>query len=138
MTNTPGRLLPVEDSGHSIHFEHPRFFAKEIVGFLNARSMQITGVTRHDGRIQRVKGSNEADGSSFDISVDECMLAIQAGDEFFVEDHGERAWVRIRPPRRPSTAHGRPALRPGIDPQRGYYLATSADDTETNNLRSLH
>jgi hypothetical protein len=138
MTNTPGRLLPVEDSGHSIHFEHPRFFAKQIVGFLNARSMQITGITRQDGRIGRVRGTDQTDGSPFDISVDDCILAIRDGDEFYVDDNGEKTWVRIRPPRRPQASHPRPHFRPGIDPQRGYYLATSANDTETDNLRSLN
>ncbi len=137
MVDTPGRLLPVEDSGHSIHFERPRYFAKEIVGFLNARSMQITGVTRQDGRIRRVRGTNDADKSAFDISVDECILAIIDGDEFFVDDNGEKTWVRIRPPRRPQAGHPRTALRPGVDPYRGYYLATSPNDTATDNLRSL-
>jgi pimeloyl-ACP methyl ester carboxylesterase len=36
MVNAEGRLLLVANSGHSIHVEHPRFFAKEIVSFLNA------------------------------------------------------------------------------------------------------
>jgi pimeloyl-ACP methyl ester carboxylesterase len=36
MVNAEGRLLQVADSGHSIHVEHPRFFATEIVKFLNA------------------------------------------------------------------------------------------------------
>lgn len=137
MTKTPGRLLPVEESGHSIHFEHPRFFARQVVGFLNARSMQITGVTRTEGRIQRLRGTNELDGTPFDLSVDDCILGIRNGDEFFVKENGQRAWVQVRPPRRPTAGHPRVPLRPGVDPHRGYYLATSPDDTETNNLRSL-
>jgi pimeloyl-ACP methyl ester carboxylesterase len=35
MVNAEGRLLQVANSGHSIHIEHPRFFATEIVNFLN-------------------------------------------------------------------------------------------------------
>jgi pimeloyl-ACP methyl ester carboxylesterase len=35
MVNAEGRLLQVANSGHSIHVEHPRFFAREIVNFLN-------------------------------------------------------------------------------------------------------
>jgi pimeloyl-ACP methyl ester carboxylesterase len=33
MMNAEGRLLQVANSGHSIHVEHPRFFAREIVNF---------------------------------------------------------------------------------------------------------
>jgi pimeloyl-ACP methyl ester carboxylesterase len=35
MVNAEGRLLLVANSGHSIHTEHPQFFAREIVNFLN-------------------------------------------------------------------------------------------------------
>jgi pimeloyl-ACP methyl ester carboxylesterase len=35
MVNADGRLLQVANSGHSIHTEHPRFFAREIVSFLH-------------------------------------------------------------------------------------------------------
>ncbi|HVN63647.1 MAG TPA: alpha/beta hydrolase, partial [Candidatus Binataceae bacterium] len=34
MTNTPGTTLFVKDTGHSIHDERPKFFAKRIVDFL--------------------------------------------------------------------------------------------------------
>jgi pimeloyl-ACP methyl ester carboxylesterase len=36
MVNTPGRSLFLNDTGHSIHFERPRFFAGEIVNFFSA------------------------------------------------------------------------------------------------------
>ena len=35
MVNAEGRLLLVANTGHSIHVERPRFFAREIVNFLN-------------------------------------------------------------------------------------------------------
>ncbi len=34
MTGTPGRLLLLRKTGHSIHFERPQYFASEIVSFL--------------------------------------------------------------------------------------------------------
>jgi hypothetical protein len=34
MTGTPGRLLLVRDTGHSIHIEQPQFFASQIASFL--------------------------------------------------------------------------------------------------------
>jgi pimeloyl-ACP methyl ester carboxylesterase len=34
MTRTPGRMLMLEDTGHSIHDERPVFLAREIVRFL--------------------------------------------------------------------------------------------------------
>jgi pimeloyl-ACP methyl ester carboxylesterase len=35
MTGTPGRLLLVRKTGHSIHIERPRYFASEVVKFLH-------------------------------------------------------------------------------------------------------
>jgi pimeloyl-ACP methyl ester carboxylesterase len=35
MTRTPGRLLLLRNTGHSIHIERPRYFASEIVNFLH-------------------------------------------------------------------------------------------------------
>ena len=35
MTRTPGRLLLLRKTGHSIHTERPRYFAAEIVKFLH-------------------------------------------------------------------------------------------------------
>ncbi len=34
MVNTPGRTLFVKNTGHSIHFERPEFFARQIADFL--------------------------------------------------------------------------------------------------------
>ena len=103
MTKTEGRLLLIKDAGHSIHFEHPRFLAYEIVKFLNARSMQITRVTREKrddddekGPIERVGGRNCTDESSFDMSQEEVFSAIERGDEFYVTDsRGQEVIVRV-------------------------------------------
>lgn len=132
MGATKGRLLSVARTGHSIHFERPRYFAKEIVKFLAAKSMQIKCVTRRDGRIVSVSGTNVTDNVEFRMSEDECMQAIARGDEFFVMDaNGNRARVVIR------ATNSRPYLGDPGGKNRGYHLKTVADPTTSNNLESL-
>ncbi len=43
MTATPGRLLLVNDTGHSIHVERPQFFASQITGFLAEGPLPAVG-----------------------------------------------------------------------------------------------
>ena len=121
MTTTEGRLLLIKDAGHSIHFEHPRFLAYEIVKFLNARSMEITCVTREEGHIARVGGTNVSDGTTFNLTLAECIAAIARGDEFYVTGSGgEQVMVRV--------IQG---------PESREYLRSIADDVEGNNLDLL-
>lgn len=127
MTNLDGRMLPVLKTGHSIHAERPRYFAREIVKFLNRRSMQVTCVTRVEGRIREIGGTNRTDNKPFRMSVDECMTAMDQGDVFFVEDiAGTRAWVELRP--RVSARRGGP---------RDFVITTGADTSTGDNLDSL-
>jgi pimeloyl-ACP methyl ester carboxylesterase len=49
MTATPGRLLLVNDTGHSIHVERPQFFASQITGFL--ADEPLPAVARGDAAI---------------------------------------------------------------------------------------
>jgi pimeloyl-ACP methyl ester carboxylesterase len=113
---TPGRLLLVKDSGHSIHFEYPRFLADQIARFLNAREMQIDRVGREGGRIERVGGTNVNDGTPFVLTRQECIDAINRGDEFFVTSaSGEEILVRVV----------------------GTYIRSTADHEEDNNLGAL-
>jgi pimeloyl-ACP methyl ester carboxylesterase len=91
-----GRLLLIEEAGHSIHAEHPHYLASEIVKFLNARSMEILGVTREEEQIERVIGTNHTDGVPFDLSRQEVIDAINRGDEFFVTGSGgEQILVKV-------------------------------------------
>ena len=44
MTATPGRLLLLRNTGHSIHAERPRYFASEIVSFLESNLPRFSPV----------------------------------------------------------------------------------------------
>lgn len=115
-----GRVLRVLNTGHSIHIERPQYFANEIVKFLNARMMRIECVVREEGRVQAVGGTNLSDNTRFDLSLAECMAAIERGDEFFVQGaDGNRAFV---------TVHGRGA---------NMFITTTANPTTADNLLSL-
>ncbi|HEX3127576.1 MAG TPA: alpha/beta fold hydrolase [Thermoanaerobaculia bacterium] len=120
MGKAGGRVLRVLNTGHSIHIERPQYFAYEIVKFLNARMMQIDCAIRTEGRIQSVGGRNLADLSRFNLSLSDCMAAIQRGDEFFVLGvDGNRAYV---------TVHGRGA---------NMFITTTANPTTADNLLLL-
>lgn len=132
MGATQGQLLRVGDTGHSIHFERPRFFAMRIVNFLAANSMQVSCVKQEDGRIQSLGVTKVGDATMFRMSEDECMQAIRTGDTFFVMDaEGNRARVRI------ATTFSLPSLGDPGGANRGYHLKTTADSTTANNLESL-
>jgi pimeloyl-ACP methyl ester carboxylesterase len=136
MVNTPGRLLQIRDTGHSIHFERPHVFAQEIVEFLNARSMEITCVNRDGNRIRLVGVTDHTVGSrpsSFQMTGDQCLTAIRQGTELYVVgSDGSRADVRI------SVQLGVPSGGdPGSGEPRDYYITTSGDDSMADNLRSL-
>ena len=132
MGGTKGRLLLIVHTGHSIHFERPRYFAKQIVKFLTARSMQITCVKQEDGRVVSVRGINTADNSGFRMSEEDCIQAIRRGDEFFVEDaNGNRARVII------ATNISMPYFGDPGGQNLGYHLKTVADASVANNLDSL-
>ena len=132
MGGTKGRLLLIVHTGHSIHFERPRYFAKQIVKFLTARSMQITCVKQEDGRVVSVRGINTADNSGFRMSEEDCIQAIRRGDEFFVVDaNGNRARVII------ATKISMPYFGDPGGQNLGYHLKTVADASVANNLDSL-
>jgi pimeloyl-ACP methyl ester carboxylesterase len=54
MTN-PGKAIVIEHTGHSIDHERPKWFAREILRFLESVPVnEIVAVTREDGRIVRL------------------------------------------------------------------------------------
>jgi hypothetical protein len=126
MTQVRGRLLPIKDTGHSIHIERPRYFASEIVKFLNAKLMEITCVTQQQGRIKQVGGTNRTDNVPFQMTEAECIAAIRRGDEFFVTSpDGSGVDVRI--------AYRKVARVGGVR----YYITTAANAMDDDNLTSL-
>jgi pimeloyl-ACP methyl ester carboxylesterase len=128
MTRCPGRLLLVLETGHSIHFERPAFFAGEIARFLAARSREIRCVTRQAGRIARVGGFDHTGQATFDITQQQCIADISNGDEFFVSDcAGNLAAVIV------AQTQG----DPGPLGTTRHYIKTEADGVEPNNLASL-
>lgn len=110
MVNTPGSSLFLLDTGHSVHFERPGFFAKEIVKFFNVTPvlppvpvrpmrMQITCIFRLEvltvskrprrgppklGKILLVGGINHTENAPFSLTVAECIFYIRNKCEFFV------------------------------------------------------
>jgi pimeloyl-ACP methyl ester carboxylesterase len=147
MVNTPGRSLLLRNTGHSVHFERPAFFAKQIVGFLPSTpptlempampmSMQITCIYREEvlsvgkkkrtgppklGRILLVGGINQTQNIPFSITVAECVFYIDHGCEFFViRADGSRTAVQV-------------VRKGGSRP----YISTVHDNSEANNLLSL-
>ncbi len=128
MTRCPGRLLLVLETGHSIHFERPAFFANEIARFLAARSREIRCATRQAGRIVRVGGFDHTSQATFDITQQQCIADISNGDEFFVSDAaGNLAAVTV------AQTQG----DPGPLGTTRFYIKTEADGVEPNNLASL-
>lgn len=124
MTATPGRLLLIADSGHSIHAERPRYFAFQIVKFLSERSLQIDCVRLDDdGRIESVGGYNHTAAQRFRMTQQECLVALELGDDIFVEVDGSRAEVVI-------------GYNDAVSTPR-YFIKTAADDGTSNNLLSL-
>lgn len=141
MTTTPGTGLFMLKTGHSVHFERPRFLAKEMVDFLprdptpaqvpaDVLSLEITGVHRdiviyrrkpRYGRILAVSGTNHTENAPFSLTVEECVDFIDFGCEMFVAraDGGRTAVHVVR--------------RPGVRP----YIATGPDASGANNLLSL-
>ncbi len=141
MTTTPGTGLFLSNTGHSVHFERPRFLAGEIADFLpwvetpkeeptEVLSLEITGVYREVlmyrrrpryGRILAVTGTNHTKNAPFSLTVEECVDFIDFGCEVFVAraDGGRTAVHVVR--------------KQGIRP----YIATAPDATGDNNLLSL-
>ena len=129
---SPGRLLVYPGTGHSIHFERPGPFARDIVNFVAGRSLEITCVKSKDGRIESLGGMNRSDGTPFTMTSDEAMEAFLAGDELFVTDAGGmRARVMI------SSTTPRPAFGDPGGKNLGYFLRTVSDTSTANNLDSL-
>jgi pimeloyl-ACP methyl ester carboxylesterase len=139
MTATPGTGLFLSNTGHSVHFERPRFLAAEIVDFLPwdpapqqvptaVLSLEITAVLRQIvffrrkpryGRILAVFGTNHTESVPFALTVSECIDFIDFGCEVFVaRADGSRAAVH--------------AVR-GVRP----HIATAPDASGENNLHSL-
>ena len=127
MVQTPGRLLLVRDTGHSIHAERPGFLASEIMKFLNAKSIEIRCITRERGRIRSVGVFDHTDNVERTMTQEECILAIHRGDDLFVVGpDGDRAAVVI-------------GFRFGPDEgaDSRYFIKSEADGSEPNNLLSL-
>lgn len=125
MVSTPGRSLFLNDTGHSIHFERPKFLANEIVKFFTAppSSMQITCIRReryHSGAITLLGGIAHPTEFPFQMTEAECVGAIQAGDDFFVVGaDGSRASVVVR------------------DGPSSTFVITTRDHSRADNLTSL-
>jgi pimeloyl-ACP methyl ester carboxylesterase len=129
-----GRRLLLNNTGHSIHFERPAYFAREIVKFLLARPWYITCVKRTDGKIETygVKIAPDSPEAPVQRSLNWCIERMEQGDDFYaVGSDGSQGYVRI--------AHREPVGRMG-DPggaNKGYHLKTIGDDTTMNNIESL-
>lgn len=140
MTATPGTGLFLSSTGHSVHFERPRFLAGEIADFLpwdespketptEVLSLEITAVYRdilfwrrkpRYGRILAVSGTNHTKGKPFSLTTAECVDFIDYGCEVFVaRDDGGRTPVHV-------VRKGRP------------HIATNPDATGANNLYELN
>ena len=128
MTRTPGRLLLVRDTGHSIHIERPQWFAGEIIDFVGAKWMEIRCIVLKAGRIDRVGGFDHAEGAPFNISLQECIAGISKGDQYYaVASNGDVAAVVV------AQMQG----APGPLGTTQYFIKTEADDAVTNNLLAL-
>jgi pimeloyl-ACP methyl ester carboxylesterase len=131
----PGRRLLLNTTGHSIHFERPRYFANEIVKFLNAKAHFVVCVTTKDGMIQSYGVKNDANDANeppVQWTLNSCIEAIEQGDDLYaVSGDGQQAYVTI--------SHRSP-IGPLGDPggeNRGYYLRTVSDGTPLNNIEWL-
>jgi pimeloyl-ACP methyl ester carboxylesterase len=135
MTTTPGTSLFLKNTGHSVHFERPRYLASEIVDFLPFNStpaqeptrvltLEITCIYRErpgSGRLLAVRGTNHTDNVEFALTVEECVKFIDFGCVVFVRSaDGGRTPVHV--------------VRP---PGRMPFIATAPDTTEDNNLLKL-
>jgi hypothetical protein len=128
MTRTPGRLLLVRDTGHSIHIERPQWFAGQILDFVGARWMEIRCVVMKAGRIDRVGGFDHSGSAPFAMSVQECIARIAAGDQFdVVASNGDVAAVVVAQEQGPAGPLGTTR----------WFIKTEADDALTDNLLSL-
>jgi len=131
----PGRRLLLNTTGHSVHFERPMYFAREIVKFLNAQTWLITCVKRKDDEIQTYgvkKSTDPAEKKPVQKSLNWCIERIDQGDDLYsVGSDGSQGYVRV--------AHRKPVGLMG-DPggeNKGYYLRTVGDVTTMNNIESL-
>jgi hypothetical protein len=133
MATTPGTSLFLHSTGHSVHFERPRYLAKEIVDFLPSKSaalkptqvlsLEITCVQREDRGSRRILGVGGTDHTRnvlFSLTVDECVDFIDFGCDVFVARAGSRTDVHV-------------VRKPGRRP----YIATDPDASGANNLLSL-
>jgi Alpha/beta hydrolase family/Protein of unknown function (DUF3892) len=135
MTATPGTSLFLLETGHSVHFERPRYLAEKIVDFLPSNrtpaqvptevlSLEISCVTREhprSGRIVVVGGTDHTNSRPFSLTVEECIDFIDFGcDVFVTRADGTRTAVRV-------------VRRRGARP----YITTAADKSDDNNLLSL-
>ena len=147
MTTTPGRILFLRSTGHSVHFERPGYLAKQIVGFLPSNltpplkptrtlSLEITGIYREQilstgrrpktgppryRRILLVTGIDHTQNVPFSLTVDECIDFIDFGcDVFVTRADGSRTAVGVV---------RKPRARP--------YIATAHDATDEDDLLSL-
>jgi pimeloyl-ACP methyl ester carboxylesterase len=127
----PGRRLLLHATGHSIHFERPRYFANEIVKFLNAQRRGIVCVKKKDGKIQSY-GIQSGIEQPVQQTLDWCIEEIEKGNDFYVVGaDGSEAYVIISHSR-----HIGPLGDSGGE-NRGYHLKTVSDTTTMNNLDGL-
>jgi pimeloyl-ACP methyl ester carboxylesterase len=130
-----GRRLLLNTTGHSIHFERPRYFADEIVKFLNAQTRYIVCVKTEDGQIQSygIKSDvNDDNEKPVQQPLNWCLEAIEQGHDFYVVGaDGSLGYVTIAYSRLSGLR-----LDPGGE-NRGYYLKTVSDATTANNLDGL-
>jgi pimeloyl-ACP methyl ester carboxylesterase len=141
MTTTPGTGLFLANTGHSVHFERPRFLAAEIVSFLPSDatpkevpteklSLEVTHVYRQIlvyrrrpryGRIVAVSGTNHTKNEPFSLMVQECVDFIDFGcDVFVARADGGRTAVHV-------------VRKRGLSP----YIATAPNASGNDDLLSL-
>jgi pimeloyl-ACP methyl ester carboxylesterase len=129
-----GRRLLLNTTGHSVHFERPAYFAREIVKFLNGRKWFVSCVKRRGGKIESygIKTSIDPTEQPVQRSLNWCIERIEQGDDLYtIGADGSQGYVRV--------AHRKP-FGPMGDPggeNKSYYLRTVGDPTDLNNIELI-
>ncbi|MEX2964401.1 alpha/beta fold hydrolase [Microbulbifer sp. TYP-18] len=116
MENNPGYAILVDETGHSIHAERPRWLAQRILSFIAQRRppREILSASREDGRITAFHFAPLWKPKSYEQVLNHALARGGVTPYVIVDELGNRTRVLAR-----------------------RYLATQADDNPDNNLRAL-
>lgn len=114
MRANPGKAIIIDNTGHSIHAERPKWLAREIIDFIkNMYENEIVGVSRNDtGRIERLYFTPILRSLHRDEAIINTLST--QGRYYFYTPSGEKVNIYAR-----------------------RFLKTTPDDNPDNNLRSL-